>query len=464
MGKDSAADFNLRVGDAAIQLPVPRTLPRVIIFKKIYERFEQYSPVIGVLFFLLGIGIASKLATFAETIDQGMSGLIDVYQYLAPIAIFVILTPSLTKILVTNRGNGAKFVRNTLFQFAELRLLACVWGVIFTAIVFGLPLYINGAVGLAGSTLQALKSTGWMLTHSPYLFAMYAALFTVVISLKITKISTLLNKAVEGVETAGRYLIPLVPFFMLGIGAYLYYLPQSTQRGLATDGGAIVHLNTLEVFGFGIHTGTITGIFLAYLAGGLLTGLACMVWHGGLLLSTKYRERDFSIKYYFKNYWSKVYPLLWSTSSEALATPLNLHSVERYYPQVSTEVRRFVVGAGSFLNINGTIICVFILTGLVTTLLGIEISLVQLALMIPLVFLIGYSIPGIPGELLLFAGPIAGLLALPESAIPVFLAIYLGFQLGLPDSFRTGGNSTDNCLCAILFNKDYKPQKCEKGR
>jgi len=283
MDKVSASDFNLRAADAAIQLPIPRTLPRVIIFRKIYERFEQYSPVVGVLFFLLGIGIASKSATFAEIIDQGMSGLIDVYQYLAPIAIYVILTPSLTKIIATNRGNGAKFVGNTLFQFAELRLLACIWGVIFTAIVFGLPLYINGTLGFAGSALRTLESTGWMLTHSPYFFAIYAVLFTVVISLKITKISIFLNKAVEGIETAGRYLIPLVPFFMLAIGAYLYYLPQSIQGELATNGGAIVYLNTLEVFGFGIHTGTITGMFLAYLAGGLLTGLACMVWHLSLI-------------------------------------------------------------------------------------------------------------------------------------------------------------------------------------
>lgn len=426
------------------------------VFKKIYKSFEKYSPIITLLFLPLGIGIASKSAIFADIIDRGMSGLIDVYQYLAPIAIYIILTPSLTKILLVKAGNGMKFAGNTILAFVKLRLWACIWGAVFTAIFFGLPLYLNATVGFWESTLVTVKSIGWMLTHSFYLFALYAAIVTVVISLKVTKISFILNKAVEGIETAGRYFIPLVPLFMLAIGAYIYYLPQSIQEQITSNGGSIAHLNNLKIFGFDIHTYTASGMFLAYLAGGLLTGLACMVWHYALLLITKYRERNFSIKQYFRNYWVRVYPLLWSTSSEALATPLNLHLVEQYYPQIRPEVRRFVIGTGSFLNINGTIICVFILAGLTTVLLGIKISFIQLVLIIPLVFLIGYSIPGIPGELLIFAGPIASLLAIPESTIPAFLAIYLGFQLGLPDSFRTGCNSTDNCVYAILLDKTYK--------
>jgi len=459
MNTNHVSSFIFRAISAAIR--TPGALSRINVFKEAYKVFEKYSPVITVLFFLSGIGIASKSAIFAEAIDRGMSGLIDAYQYLAPIAIYVILTPSLTKILLAREGNGRKFVWNTILRFAGFRLWACIWGVVFTAIAFGLPFYLNTTVGLGEFTLGTLKSIGWMLTHSLYFFAIYAAIFTVIISLKVTKISVFLNKAVEGIETAGRYFIPLVPLFMLAIGAYIYYLPQSIQGQIASNGGSIAHLNSLKIFGFDIHAHTVTGVFLAYLAGGLLTGLACMIWHCGLLLITKYREREFSIKQYFKNYWVRIYPLLWSTSSEALATPLNLHLVKQYYPQVRPEVRRFVVGAGSFLNINGTIICVFILAGLVTALLGVKISFVQLALIIPLVFLIGYGVPGIPGELLLFAGPVASLLAIPESAMPVFLAIYLGFQLGLPDSFRTGCNSTDNCVCAVLLDKTYK--ECQRG-
>lgn len=425
-------------------------------FKKIYKNLENYLPIISVIFFLLGIWIASKSVGFAKVINRGMLGVVDIYQYLAPIIIFIILTPALSKILLAEKTNGSKFVGQTIFWFAKLRLLACFWGVVFTAIVFGLPLFINGGIGLGESILQTLKSIGWTLISSSYFYGVYAAILTVTLSFKIPKISRFLDRCSEGIEKLGKYLVPLVPLFMLVVGAYVYYLPQILPDQIANNGGTIAHLNNLRVFGFNIPAHTATGIILAYVAGGLLTGLACMMWHFGLLFFTKLKEREFSIKDYFKNYWVKSYPLMWATSSETLAIPLDLYLVKKYYPQVKSEIRRFIIGVGCFLNINGTIICVFILAGLVAALLGIQISLVQLVLIIPLVFLIGYSIPGIPGELLLFAGPIAVLLAIPESVIPIFLAIYFGFQLGLPDSFRTGANTTDNCVCAILRNKTYK--------
>ncbi len=94
--------------------------------------------------------------------------------------------------------------------------------------------------------------------------------------------------------------------------------------------------------------------------------------------------------------------------------------------------------------------------------LGLNVSVIELLLLLPVVFLISYGVPGIPGELVLFAGPMATMLNIPETMIPVFLAVYLGIQLGLPDSFRTGNNSTDAYIQAILVNavyaKRYAPQ------
>ena len=80
----------------------------------------------------------------------------------------------------------------------------------------------------------------------------------------------------------------------------------------------------------------------------------------------------------------------------------------------------------------------------------------ELLILLPVVFLISYGVPGIPGELVLFAGPIATMLTIPEATLPVFLAVYLGIQLGLPDSFRTGNNSTDAYVQAIIVNAVYE--------
>ncbi|MCH8086709.1 MAG: cation:dicarboxylase symporter family transporter, partial [Chloroflexi bacterium] len=98
----------------------------------------------------------------------------------------------------------------------------------------------------------------------------------------------------------------------------------------------------------------------------------------------------------------------------------------------------------------------YILVGLVGGILGLEFSLLELMLSIPVVFLISFGIPGIPGELLLFAGPLAMILPVPDEMTPLFLALYLGLQIGLPDSFRTGCNTTNNYVYCILLNETYK--------
>ena len=197
--------------------------------------------------------------------------------------------------------------------------------------------------------------------------------------------------------------------------------------------------------------------------GALLVAAACFGWHFAILALAKYRSNRFSIKDYFKNYWVKMYPLLWSTSSESLATPLNLYILSTRAPWVRPTVRRIVIGAGSVLCTNGTLICVVILTGLVAAVLGIRLSLIELLLVIPVAFLISFGIPGIPGELLLFAGPISMVLAIPPEVSPIFLALYLGLQIGLPDSFRTGGNTTNNYVYAIILNETYEKKFLDKG-
>jgi len=51
------------------------------------------------------------------------------------------------------------------------------------------------------------------------------------------------------------------------------------------------------------------------------------------------------------------------------------------------------------------------------------------------------------------------------AVMPSFLALYLGLQLGLPDSFRTGGNMTDSYLFCILLNEVYEKKfRAEKPK
>ena len=291
---------------------------------------------------------------------------------------------------------------------------------------------------------------------------MYAAIAVSVASTRFELLTRTLEKAMNGVETAGSYLMPIMPVFMFAIGAYIYGLPGNVQEqvGLGADAKGV--LLDLNIWGWTTSPSTATGMITIYVLGAVLTAIACLIWQFAFLLVARSQEPRFSIFGYFKNYWVKVYPLLWATSSEALATPLNLYLTKRYAPWVRDEVRRFIIGVGSYMNISGTIINVFILGAIVLLMLGLDVSVVELMFVIPVVFLISYGVPGIPGELVLFAGPMATMLNIPEATLPIFLAVYLGIQLGLPDSFRTGNNSTDDFIGSILMNAVYEKRYARK--
>jgi len=434
------------------------TLPFLLLVKKLssgYHRIskflEKILPILTLAAFVVGIGLAMVSTGVGEFVTNAMDGFIGLYGYIAPFVIFIILAPALARIIEAKKGRFASYV---MLWFSARRFIACVWACIFAVLAFGFPLFAGSSSNIGQAILKTLRSLGWMAIHSSYFYAMYAAVVVVFISTKIKWISRILSKFCHWIELAGEFCTPFVPLFMLSIGAYVYMLPSALQN-VGGDEVAVSTLHNLRLFGLELTSRTPIGMVLSYVIISFLIGVACSLWESVLLVITRKVVKEFSIKRYFKKYWVRVYPLLWATSSEAIATPLNLYLVKKYFPHIKDEVRRFVIGIGSYVSINGTMICVLVLAGAVANLLGIQLSLLQMLLCVPVVFLIGFGVPGIPGELILFAGPVVMLLNLPEATVPAFLALYLGLQLGLPDSFRTGSNSSDDAVNANFLNEVY---------
>ena len=422
--------------------------------------FEKYLLVLVIGGLVAGIWVASFSQTLVDYVDSTVNLFMDGYGYVAPVAIFLILTPSLARLFATRRmGWFGLFV---LGWFAGRKILAGLWAVAFVFLVFRIPFLPQGSLSLADGIMQTLESLGTMMLTSSYFWAMYAAVGVSLVSTRIERLTRLLEKIMDGVELGGSYLMPAMPVFMFAIGAYIYGLPDNVQEqiGLGEEGRGV--LLDLNIWGWETSPNTSTGMITIYVLGAVLTGVACLIWQLVFLVIARSQERRFSIIGYFKNYWIRVYPLLWATSSEALATPLNLYLTKRHAPWIPSPIRRFTIGVGSYLDINGTIINVFILGATVLLILGLNVSVIELLLIIPVVFLISYGVPGIPGELVLFAGPMATMLSIPDASIPVFLAVYIGIQLGLPDSFRTGSNSTDTFVGAITMNSIYERRFAEK--
>jgi len=169
-----------------------------------------------------------------------------------------------------------------------------------------------------------------MAATSPYFWAMYIAVIVALVSLRITVLAVYLEKILNGLEMAGSYLMPVMPIFMFGIGAYIYGLPQNVEAQIELGAEGKKILTSLNIWGWKITPLTSMGMITIYVVGALLTAIACFIWQYAFLLIARKHEPRFSIIGYFKNYWIKVYPLLWATSSEALATPLNLYLTKRY--------------------------------------------------------------------------------------------------------------------------------------
>ena len=424
------------------------------ILTRFINRFENYLLifVLGGLF--AGIWVASISQPVVDQVDSIINAFMGMYDFIAPIAIFLIVSPSLARLFATR--NLGKFGLTVMLWFAARKLLAGLWAIAFILIVFRIPILPQGSLSMMDGVSQSLGSVGNMAMTSTYFWAMYGAVGVALLSTRMERLTVFLEKIMNVVEGAGAYLMPLMPIFMFGIGAYIYGLPDNVQEQLGLDGQGTSGMLNLDIWGWAISPRTSFGMISIYVLGAVLTAIACFMWQFVFIVIARNLEPRFSIFGYFTKYWIKVYPLLWATSSEALATPLNLYLTKKYASWIRSDLRRFIVGVGSYMDINGTIINVFVLGAIVLLILGLNVSVIELLFIIPVVFLISYGVPGIPGELVLFAGPMATMLNIPEASLPIFLAVYLGLQLGLPDSFRTGSNSTDEFVSAILLNAVYE--------
>jgi Na+/H+-dicarboxylate symporter len=398
----------------------------------------------------LGVGLG-WLIPGAALLSRGLQVLSEVYGTVAPLLLYCVLAPSLLKMVRHWNRASARFWLHTAGFFASARLVACVLAIAVVSLSYGLPLVRPGEEGGETGGASPFEVLGQMMVESPYFLAVYAAVFTAWILRK--REGWLVQRFIglpELVESFGHLLTRVTPAFTFLMGLYIVTLPDALWETFQRHAGAMT--GSVSVLGIRLEARSSTSIFQTYLAVSLLTGAVCLGWHLLLLLYVKLQLQGFSLRRYVSSYLARIYPLLWCTCSEALAMPLNLHLIRTHYPQVQDVVRQFTIGAGSVLSTNGTLMCCFVVIPAASGLLGHAVGVVDLLLCLPVIYIIGFGVPGIPGELILFAGPIMGMMSIPPDKQSLFLMTFIGLQVGLPDSFRTGANSTEGCPAALLLS------------
>lgn len=427
--------------------------------KKVYSYYERYLPGLVILALILGVIIAKYSPVIGSIASSFMNALIDGITLIAPLAIFIVVAPSMAYIIKARKET--RFAGFVLGWFSLTRAMAGVWAAIFTVTVLGLPLIAHrSGEGYGAILLHNLVLMGDLLLKSPTLLAIYASIILGVVAYYSRRVYRLMDFLAKGLETGGSYIQAVIPVIMLLLGAYIYSLPTLLRQSLETEGmdraQVLSSLSNINILGVSINLGGDFGLLYLYAIQVVMLVAGCFIWQMAQLIIVKLRMKEFSIRKFVVKYYIRVYPLAWSTASEAASVALNTAEIKNAYPEVDKNVRRLFCGLGGHLNINGTTMSVFCLTGIVATVCGADISLAHLLLALPVVILIGYGVPGVPGELVFYAVPMMTLLNIPPDTQPVFLALFLALQIGLPDSFRTGANVTDNGIYAVGFNKRYK--------
>ena len=182
------------------------------VITRVTNWFEKYLLVLVIGGLISGIAIASVSQPVVDRVDTTVNMFMDWYSFIAPVAIFLILSPSLARMFATRKTG--KFGLLVLNWFAVRKVLASVWAIIFILAVFRIPILPQGSVSLADGLGQTLGSLGQMLLTSTYFWAMYAAIAVSLISIRVEKLTRFLEKIMDMVEVMGSYLLPIMPVFM----------------------------------------------------------------------------------------------------------------------------------------------------------------------------------------------------------------------------------------------------------
>ena len=186
------------------------------ILKKIFELYQKYIPVLVVVALFLGMLGAKYIPQVLHTANLLVSKLIDAIVFLAPIAIFIILAPSLAKMMKARKESS--FAGFVILWFGLTRILAGAWAALFTVVILRLPFLSNSQTGttaigtLFNQNLVVLKD---LLLRSVFFRAIWISIIVGIIAYYKGKLYNFLQKVAGTIETLGDYIEPAIPLLML---------------------------------------------------------------------------------------------------------------------------------------------------------------------------------------------------------------------------------------------------------
>ncbi|WP_299217700.1 dicarboxylate/amino acid:cation symporter [uncultured Aquimarina sp.] len=141
--------------------------------------------------------------------------------------------------------------------------------------------------------------------------------------------------------------------------------------------------------------------------------------------------------------------LAFSTTSSAAVMPLSLKTAEEEL-QVDKTISNFIIPIGATVNMDGTALYQTITTLFIAQAYGLEMSLLNIVVVIVTIVAASIGTPAIPGGGVVILASVLGSVGIPAEGIIIIIGVER--LLGM---FRTAVNVTGDLTACIVFNRLY---------
>lgn len=408
-----------------------------------YKRFP--GALVGIPLLFVGLALGVWAPETVQWLGDGVNGVVTFIADSAPLVIFFTLTPAIAGTLAT--GKAGKFALWVSVAYILATIAAGLLSILLVVPIFGVRWAGEGATGVTAP----LERLGELAFTSGAFLAIFMAvgLGLMIHGLRLRGLFEA-TQFVGGkvIELLGDVLKILLPLILFALGVFI---PTKIAAGInkAREGGTFQGSgwagDLTPEFGYFVAIGVLVLILAAWI---LAFGLGVM------------RYTRLPISVFFRDYFLDVYSYAWSTSSSSASIPINLERTGNAL-RVRRQIREFIIPLGATVNLDGTMMG-GIVTGVVAAqMVGYTPTVLDLLILLIPLTIITVGVPGIPGGLAAVAAPVmANLLPIPPGTEQTFTAIFIGFNIGLSDQFRTGVNTVSNGILARLFEHWY-PTKFE---
>ena len=404
--------------------------------------------LIGLPLLFLGIFLGVFYEDSVLWLARGVRVVVSNISSIAPYVIFFTLTPSIASVLTT--GRAGKFAAWVTGAYVMLTVIAGALAILIVVPLFGVRLYGPGAEGAPAVQADVLG----LFFGSPAFLAIFAAVGCALMIFGLQLPGLFATTKFFGgklVDLLGDLLKILLPFILFALGSYI---PTELSRGIERARQA----GDLEGAGWISNFSVAESYFIA--VGALVLILAVWIFGGAFAVM---RYTKFPFPKFLRDYFGDVYLYAWSTASSNATVPLNLERTGSGL-RVRQSIREFIIPLGATVHLDGTMIGGMVTAVVAAQLVGYTPTVLDLLYVLIPLMVVTVGAPGIPGGLAIVGGPvIANLLPLPPGTAEEFTLIFVGFNIGLSDQFRTGVNATGNGVLCRLFEFWYPRKFAQPG-